>query len=284
MMKGIKTRNWKKKMFGVPFEDAYRIDSEEVIMAVANGITRDCKNGKDLRNDIWGIKDAILHYPQVSPAADASSIFCDASIGYVIFPERQNCQGILNAFESANEKIRKFQELQIPEIDYLANDFPGCTAALAVINPEGNTLSYGYICNSGIAIFNKNGGLKFKTPNEGPNEGRVGRELEVIVQKNGGWHNPEARKLIRSQYRNNPHKNLSFGVLTGEPEAMTYVKTGEQSLEKGDHVFVYTPGLVNGIFSEETHTKLRRGDIEGARAMATNYVGSEGVLVHFTKE
>ena len=66
-------------------------------------------------------------------------------------------------------------------------------------------------------------GRKFMTPNEGPNsKGSI--DADIKSKYKTGFKFPEGRKIIRSEYRNNPIQPLAYGALTGEENAMRYAE------------------------------------------------------------
>ena len=64
-----------------------------------------------------------------------------------------NEKAISKAFEKANQYIKIYQKRNIPRIDYLAKDYPGCTAALAYHNKKENIIYWGFISYFSFKIF-----------------------------------------------------------------------------------------------------------------------------------
>ncbi len=102
--------------------------------------------------------------------------------------------------------------------DYLENDYYGAVASCMHI--ENNILDYAYICDCGLIIYDKEGNVKFQTEDE--------KELysdPYINQIGIPWNLPEARVIVRRDYRNNlsnikDGKCVSYGALTGEESAI----------------------------------------------------------------
>ena len=278
-MEGFTAVNLKKKLVRFPREDSFSINIREGIISVADGITRDCENGAAARGGLKGAKDIFLHYPRPSPAEIASDIFVE-TFPLVLkdyFKINRDEIAIRNAFEEANNRVKLWNQKHIPNPDYLVNDFAGCVAAGT--SKLSDIISFGYLTDSGVAIFDAKGNLKFRTENQGPDKfDKYIWEDERL--KNIDWSNPEARKIIRKNYRNNPQEEHSFGVLTGEDSAMSYVRTGTQELDYGDSLIVYTDGLEPIIFSGECADKLRQRDVKGLEQLCKQKVATEGTLVY----
>lgn len=279
MSKGFIATNRKKKIALLPTEDSFSIDSKNGILAVADGVTRDpyqfLPNMKTLRGKIkfsWG-------YPRPSPAKIASDIFTQTFPlvlrDYDLANRDENA--IKTAFEETNKRIGKWNTQNMQNPDYVLRDFAGCVASGTQLN---NGLVYlGFLTDCGVAIFDEKGNLKFRTENQGPDKydkyiWQDGRLQEI------DWRNPEARRIVRIDYRNNPIEEHSFGVLTGEETAMNYVRTATQEIKPEEHLIVYTDGLEPIIFSDEFAEKLKQRDIEGLEKLCKKGVKTEGTLIY----
>lgn len=255
MLQGFTIESKKHKSLALPVEDSFAFDRKKLILAVADGVTRDIKE-------------------KPSPARVVADLFT----GTFTFKASPSERAIRDAFLKANDAIHAWNKINIPNPDYAPNDFAGCVASGAVVN--GNEVYYGFICDCGIALFNKNGKLIFRTENQGPD-----KHDKFIWQDNRlkgiDWKNPEARRIIRKFYRNNPSEVHSFGVLTGEPKAMDYVHVGKRKLNNGDLLLAYTDGLELTIFSKEFSEKVKKGDLEGMKKLCQANVRSEGTLVYY---
>jgi len=280
MEKGFTVENWKLKVLRYPLEDAYSINKG--IIAVADGITRDPFPELPGKNSPASKLNFFFKYPRPSPARKAADIFCN------VFPEaildfiKKDEYAVRKAFTEANDRIRSWNLKNIPEIDYVTNDFAGCVAAGA-FETKG-MLYWGYITDCGAAVFDDKGILKFRTENEGPD-----RYSEEIKQKdkrleNALWGNPETRKIIRKEYRNKPDEKYAYGALTGEETAMKYVRTGAWELKPTDYLAVYSDGLEKTVFSEEFSEKLKNNDVKGIKKLCKENVQYEGTLVISKKD
>jgi len=272
-MKGFIVESKKHRIgryFGnLGFEDMFLVEPELGLMVVADGVTRDPMRELPDKKNLFGMLKFVRNYPKPSPAGEAVSIVCnDLPYGY------QWGGSLLNGFNYANRKIAEWNLKNIPEPDYVMNDLAGCVASAVIVDRDKGILKWGYVCDCGVAVLNGKGDLKFRTPDEGPNKN--GAERKAILDDMGlEWRMPECRRLTRTRFRNNPDDPYSFGVLTGEKSAMEYIRTGEERLDWGDSVFVYTDGVGEVIFG-------RDGDIDGGFVDAL-IVGSYNRMEKFCK-
>lgn len=274
MMKGFTIHNIPER----PLEDFYLIDKNKRVISVADGVTRDWD--ETLR------KDMISQYPNPSPAEISAKLFCIEFQSYLSNKEQVSEREIRNAFEKANKKIGEWNRLNNPNPDYALKDLAGCVAS-GIVESE-DIVYYGFLTDCGVAVFDKNGDLRFRTENQGPSkfDEYIWRDERLQNQQ---WTNPEVRRIIRRDYRNNPKENHSFGVLTGEESALNYVRTGSIKLQNGDYVLVYSDGVENIIFDDKGKPNnyfkelLRKDDFEGLERLCKQKVKTEGTLVILKK-
>ncbi len=247
-MYGFTVRNEKMELARLPSEDAFAFDEQRKIACVADLVTRDFRNGSVLTKNLRGLVKARLGmYHDYSAASD---------ICVKAFLETKS-------LEDANKQIGVYnQEQGLIPTDYLARDLAGCTAA--GFWDEKGFLHWQFICDSGIAVVNSLGDLRFRTPDEGPHSKEKNPHLEEILSQQGGFNNTKGRRMIRSQYRNNPQEEFAYGVLTGEETAIPYIKQGisfypkvtystdrrKVKLETGDYVLAFTDGMADIIFNK----------------------------------
>ncbi len=274
MIKGFIFENWKLKLLRHPVEDSYKINKEGKIISVADGVTRDPM--EYLGNGLFDKINFTLKYPKPSPAKIASNIFCDTFEKVLENFYIRDEKSVKEAFKEANNEIKKWNKENILSLDYILNDFAGCVAS--GISEQRGVISWGYLTDCGIAIFNTKGDLRFRTEDEGPH--RLDKIFLLDDKIKGkSWSQPEVRKRIRSHYRNNPDEYYSFGVLTGEESALNYVRTGSEEIAPGDFLFVYTDGMEPIISSGDFSEKLRHNDFYGMSKLCRQNVKTEGSFV-----
>ncbi len=282
MTNGFIATNRKKKIALMPTEDSFSIDSKNGILAVADGVTRDpyefLLDMKTLRGKIR----FSFGYPRPSPAKIASDIFTQ-TFPLVLrdydLPNRDE-NAIRTAFEEANKRIGEWNAKNMPNPDYVLRDFAGCVSSGTQLNQ--GLVYLGFLTDCGVAIFDEGGNLRFRTENQGPDKHDKYIWQDEKLQKID-WRNPEARRIVRRDYRNNPTEEHSFGVLTGEETAMHYVRTATQEIKPNEHLIVYSDGLEPIIFSEEFADKLRKRDVRGLENLCKQKVRTEGTLIYHSE-
>lgn len=215
--------------FNFPIEDQFYACDNEAI--VADGITRDPIGISDFSKCT---KEEFLEkYPRPSGAELAAKEVCSTF---------SNATGsLVNRLIEANRSVKRLNEKSINECDYLENDYYGTVASC--ISIDDNILKYAYICDCGVIVYDKNGNVKFKTEDD--------KELysDPYINKIGiPWNLPAARKIVRSEYRNNLNnivdgKCVSYGALTGEETAISFIRSGQLKLEDEDIIIVYSDGF-----------------------------------------
>ncbi len=243
--------------FRRPEEDSfdYDLNGKKIIVAVADGITRDSVNGK---------------YPNPSPAKIAADLFVKSFIS-----EAKRKNSIEKSIKNSNNKIAKLNSSL--KVDYLANDYWACVGVGGVIT--NSKLEYGFIADCGVCVFSENGKLKFRTPNEGPNS-RGSIDEDIRKKYKTSFTEEKGRKIIRSKYRNNIDEKLSYGAFTGEKSALGFLRTGDFDLSKGDYIVFYSDGFIPIIYSKEFNIAKEFNKLEDFFDSKLDKIdGSEGTIV-----
>jgi len=285
MITTITSKNFWDKIAGHPTEDSYNYyqDYFKKIMTVADGVTRDPKEILPDTSKLFGKLAFAFNYPNPSPAKIVADMFTRDFINYARFFIEDPSQATIltdlvrDSFEKCNNSsILRHNLTNFRSPDYVTKDLAGCVAAGAIrINGKVN---WGFISDCGAAIFNEKGDLTFKTEDEGP-----AKHDEYIWQdkrlKNLDWKNPNARRIIRRDYRNNSNQPYSFGVLTGERNAMPYIKTGIEEIKPNDFLVLYTDGLEPVLHLGQFSDNLRKKDFRRLKRLCDKNVQTEGTLV-----
>ena len=234
----------------LPIEDSFKIHNTKAlkIITVADGITRDPIGlpHLPLSQELITRIEFVEKYPRPSPAKIAADTFCRTFISACSKEKIVSLGTIANSFSLANSEIQTLNRKNNPHPDYLERDLWGCVASGGII--KNDTLYWGYICDCGVCIFDKNGILTFRTEND------KDKADKLADLKGKDWRNPKWRLERRKEYRNNLDKKVrgrivSYGAFTGEENASSFVKTGIQKLYPGDRVFFYSDGMEKIIFS-----------------------------------
>lgn len=220
-----------------PIEDQFYASETETI--VADGITRDPIGISDLSN--CSLKEFLDRYPRPSGAELAAKVICDT------FSKTNG--SLIERLIKCNESVRQLNNKYIKKCDYLEKDYYGAVASC--ISIENNVLNYAYICDCGIIVYDRFGNIKFQTEDD--------KELysDPYINKIGvPWNLPEARVIVRRDYRNNLNniqddKCISYGAITGEKSAMKFVRTGQFELSDGDIIAVYSDGFTKFLHDRD---------------------------------
>jgi len=232
----------------LPDEDCYswKIEGKRVFACVADGITRDPKNyPKDLsflpKNTSKDFKYFLEQYPKPSPAAIASKIFVKSSLKF-LKNKKPTIKNLLQASKIANDKIGKWNKEHMKNPNYLDRDLAGCVGIIAGMS-EDMKIKFLYNSDCGLAIFDKDGSLKFITED-------LVKTKEKFIKIRGkiDWSNPQIRVRARKEFRNNlKFRNgecISYGAFTGEKQALSkhLAKTGSLKVNLGDIIILFSDG------------------------------------------
>jgi len=224
-----------------PNEDSLFASREGGLFAVADGVTRFVPQGKE--------------YPNPSPASTVSEIFCLEAATQLTTARSEKM--IREVFGNANELICRFNEgngITKETTDYLENDFAGCVGVLGALT--GNTLYYGYIGDCGLLVCDSSTLAPIFI---------TGNDLDMLEDFRDALHmfiapreSKEARMLYWNQFlRNRPEERyLTFGSLTGQEEALAYVKTGSVTLSPKDVAVFFSDGVMPYLFSRSFRDTL----------------------------
>ena len=108
-----------------------------------------------------------------------------------------------------------------------------------------------HICDCGVIVYDNLGNIKFQTEDDKE------RYSDPFINKIGiPWNLPEARVIVRRDYRNNLDNTyngrcISYGAITGEITAINFIKTGQIELSNGDTVLVYSDGFTKFLHDKD---------------------------------
>jgi len=218
------------------------------VFAVADGITRDPKEALDFRGK--SEEEVLKYYPYPSGARKAADLFTQIFIESININSDVTEQTIAKAFTHANKGIEEYNNNANKDIDYLANDYFACVASAGVI--FNKKLFWGYVCDCGVMVVDKELSVKFRTPDDFEEFHKVFAKWAEQNHKEIIWGDPSDRQLWRREFRNSDKhlidgEVVSFGALTGEKSAEEFVKTGILDLDSGDTVIFYSDGFKESL-------------------------------------
>lgn len=242
-----------------PIEDQYYTSDNEAI--IADGITRDPIGIKDFSKHSF--QEFLDKYPRPSGAFLAAK--------EIVSTFSKTNGSLKDRLIKCNENVKKLNDKYIDKCDYLENDYYGAVASCMRI--ENNILDYAYICDCGLIVYDKDGNIKFQTEDD--------KELysdPYINQLGIPWNLPEARVIVRRDYRNNLNnikdsKRVSYGALTGEESAIEFIRYGKLELLKDDIIVLYSDGFTKFLHEKDFISQLLNFDEEKFE----NYVDAKSV-------
>lgn len=220
-----------------PIEDQFYASENEAI--IADGITRDPIGISDF--SLCTKQDFLEKYPRPSGAELAAKVICGT------FSKTQGT--LMEKLIECNKNVHILNEKYINKCDYLQNDYFGAVASC--VNIENNILNYAYICDCGIIVYDRLGNIKFQTEDDKE------KYSDPFIKNIGiPWNLPEARIIVRRDYRNNldniqNDKCVSYGAITGERDAIEFIRDGRLSLKNGDLILLYSDGFINFLHDKE---------------------------------
>lgn len=241
---------WKNVTTDVPLEDAHVVDRDRKMFFVADGVTRRHAPGTP--------------YPLriASAAAErlVNGVHRELLERAVTPPDiREACRYANAAIRSLNMELGLWETCDFGVLDYAAATFAG------VILRERDFL-YATICDAGVARLANTGQYWWRTEDQHaraePSFPKVYATTDIIA-----WTKDQRRR-----FRNRPGaSHLTYGVFTGEDEALEYLETGVQPMDAGDTLLVFTDGLRPFLFGEE-HGDFRGLLVEGSPEDLDRYV------------
>ncbi len=268
-----------------PTEDHWKVLEEKncCTLIVADGVTRYL-----LRHatDKWGTPESkkaqLKEYPNPSPAKLTAEKFCKTSLNSL-----KKKKNIFETFKDANESILKFGFKFNPEPNLLENDYWGCVGAIARV--ENNNLSWGFICDCGVAVLTKKGKIKFKTLDEGTQTVSLMTKMftPYLGKKVKDARTIEGRILLRGLFQNRltyPRGDVKkgFGVINGDKNALDYVRTGSLELKDGETLLVYSDGLANVVTKKEFQDSIEKKNYKKIKEICDLHVDNEGTIIILT--
>lgn len=213
----------------LPREDAMAFDVGRRAFVAADGVTRD-----------WdGDPDNAHPYPDPSPATDAADAAAAAALQTLLSrgPGEATAHAALEAANAAVGAVNARLGLS-ERCDWLEFDLAGAVAAVSVV--EGDTLFVGWIGDCGVAVI-RDARLAYLTRDQLDH-------VQAHLAANPAPYNDARRVMIRSTLRNRPSHTaggapITYGVLTGEPDALAYIETAAVPLRNGDVVATHTDGF-----------------------------------------
>lgn len=257
-------------------EDAYQV--AENSFCVADGVTRDTIYGQAVpypKTKEETIK-WVESYPNPSGAYEAARITVDTFVKEIQTEQSVTKEKIKEAVIKANEAVARINANR--QIDYLKEDYYCCEAVGGKIVED--TLYAFSIGDCHITLVDENFNVLFTTIN---NHKRFEDYLKEYEKEHlFDWNLPACRVMVRKDYRNKPHKmekgkEVSFGAISGEEEALYFVDTYQIDLANVKYICAYSDGYEPFFDTKETMEKLIKNPMSSQRE------GKERTLLIYEK-
>jgi len=226
---------------------------------VADGVTRDFKNGDVLRLEISKkcLNNILNYFPHIKELKEVSDLFVKS---FTLSNEKK----IKKIIEEANHEIMEYYiGKRIGPNDYLGKNYLGITAAGGYI--ENEVLTAFNIGDSNIVVLDKFLDTIYKTEdlvvkNKEKREQRIEKLYNITDGVDNHWNENEFRQFFRKENINNPSNPYSYGILNGELTALNYVRYYNWPLIKeAMYVFAYTDGYEDVMKNKDGIKKLTLG-------------------------
>ncbi len=231
-----------------PLEDAFAVDSNGTAFAVADGVSR-VEYGTDAHH-FSGILRAL--------AQD----FCDLHLKRSI--EVQPELALAGLGVEANVRAHDANQLQSlsSDLDSSVLDPFAIVGAAGII--QGDRLFFGHIGDCGIGLADRMGVLRVLTPDQ--LNGLRGHMAKMnFPDRLARWMYVRERLRNRPQAQDRCGNRIGYGVINGEPEALSFWRCSSVPIKYGDVVVVYSDGALP--FLRSPASKRLLGSISGGGSL-----------------
>lgn len=182
-------------------------------------------------------------YPDPSPAGEAARIVCETFVRaaedrYASF----SGSDIPEIFQLVNEAVAVYNAKRGREsgsVNYWNLDYYSATAAFAVV--KDGVLYWGSICDASVILVDPLGAQRFHSP----------KRQELVESRPAPFIGDDGDPGACAQYRwrelrnkvNNNGKRVGYGVVTGEPNALLYLASGQEFVQSGEILLLCTDGF-----------------------------------------
>ncbi len=176
---------------------------------------------------------------------------------------------IKEIFTSGNKSIKHINDKEVLYPNYLDNDFSSSVSCGGII--RYNKLYWGHIGDCGIVVFDKKNHRKFHTISKNKNFEQALKNEPLKNYCKASW-----RFWQRWHYRNNENlindnECYGYGELTGEPSAISFLKSGILKLDPYDMVVFYSNGFTESL-NNPLFNKLLYDDVWSKENKAIKYM------------
>ena len=230
-MRAITLRN--TKFEDKPNEDYYSVDERAGAALLLDGVSRDRENGR---------------YPTPSPSVEANAAFAAAAFD-IMCAYRGGTEGetLKTAAKAGNDAVAVMNR------GFGGYFLPGTVGILALLKEA--KLYYAYIGDCNGAVLDRKGMRYFTCA-----------QTAEVHKRRGEFTSRE----IREDICNNRLHPCGYGVWNGKAGAADFLRTGEESLETGARVILFSDGF-DGLFDAIKPDELYLMSTEKITALAAGF-------------
>lgn len=195
---------------------------------------------------VFAVADGVSRTPYSKAQYPATSQLAAAIFCIEVTCALEKGKAFEQAFAHANGAIVEMNKAKgiTPEtLEYLLRDYVSCMGVAGMLSKEvQNRFSYGYVGDCGILVYGADGLPIYMSENDV-------FVLETFREQRGFATQDERRIWWRHDMRNRPDaRYMTYGALTGELEALSYLRTGFVDLQPGDIVILFSDGMYPFLF------------------------------------
>lgn len=233
-------------------EDVRFTSNDQCLFVVADGVTRRGFTGS---------------YPDPSPAQLAADAAVEA-IGKTLAEDigkatRVTTRHVVRAFRNANTCVREVnRNLEFwDNHDWWGRDLAGTVASCLVLQEA--TFLFGFMADCGVARVSATGDLLWRTPDLLAPAEKFFPSADALGQR-------ERFVRIHRDFRNKPQaSHPTYGVLTGEEDALSYIQVGSRPYNAGEVLAVYSDGAAPFVMDDPAFRQLL---LHGSQSHISDYV------------
>lgn len=213
----------------IPPEDHAIVQNN--VVAVCDGVTLDHQHP----------------YQNPSPAAHAAKLAAETFV-HTLKKSKGARNSLLRAFTTANRVIRRYNigiGLTSQTVDFLQKQYAATVAAFGIFN--GNILRWGQINDCGVMVLDHRGRIVMNQILDQKPYGDFidnHRRKELSIEGTAAEHRFVRKYVVNNKTLRFRHKLINWGVMTGQPIAKHFLRTGRFLLKPRQIVLFYSDGLV----------------------------------------
>lgn len=185
-------------------------------------------------------------YQNPSPAAHAAKLAAETLVQAL--KKSQGKDLLQRAFIKANRAIHCYNismGVTYRTVDFLQKQYAATVASFGIIN--GHTLRWGQINDCGVMVLDHNGRIVMnQILDQKPYSDFIAdhRRKKISIEGTAAEHRFVRKYVVNSQTLHYGNKLINWGVMTGQPVARYFLRTGRFVIKARQIVLFYSDGLM----------------------------------------